>query len=701
MALILTTIILILNIFFLKSPVIGLIFGLAYIFSLSRKISKKFEPNLYFSQAFLILISLISAIGAVVYFAYKLDNIAISVILAALPALIHKIPLTPFFKGGAYNNKEIPAQDNKNDVSKIDLPTKNSWYAKLLIPVYLILNAVLFHYLFIFQTDSAIRSPWKVIPQKFLLIYFVAAVILIVITLSSKKKVNLILVSLHFLLSSTLALIIYKLGYGFDQFVHIATEKVILNEGAIHPKPLYYLGQYSLVIFFSKIFSVGAEWVDKLLVIFSFAIILPSIAYNSLKDFFGRSNFILFLATLLLIFHFSSFIVTTPQNLANLFILLLIFLALPYIENKEKSLLPLYALTAATLAIHPLAGIPAIIFLGLILMERFFTSREITKKKKEIIFASFLILGSIIVPAIFLLNSYASGLEVNISAIEAENFRETVYNSQINFVNNFNFAFDFIYFYKFNFYWILFLVSIITILASAKKTKKFFPYFFSFAILFTNFLILKLLFSFDFLIDYEKGDYTRRIFEISFYFLYPIALYGIYKVAEKISGQKFYIKLLSIFFIAGIITSSFYISYPRSDDYEDSHLFNTTASDIEAVNWIENDAGGQDFIVLANQQVSAAALREFGFKKYFGDQFYYPIPTSSSLYANYLKMVDDSPKREYIEEAMENVGVRQGYFVINDYWWRFKEISEEAKKSADFYKSIDNGHLTVFKYIIK
>ena len=63
-------------------------------------------------------------------------------------------------------------------------------------------------------------------------------------------------------------------------------------------------------------------------------------------------------------------------------------------------------------------------------------------------------------------------------------------------------------------------------------------------------------------------------------------------------------------------------------------------------------------------------------------------------------MVNDSPKKEYIIKAMEDAKVQQGYFVINNYWWKFRKMNEEAKKTADSYKIIGQGENVIFKYKI-
>jgi hypothetical protein len=49
--------------------------------------------------------------------------------------------------------------------------------------------------------------------------------------------------------------------------------------------------------------------------------------------------------------------------------------------------------------------------------------------------------------------------------------------------------------------------------------------------------------------------------------------------------------------------------------YFNSRGYSVSAADIKAVNWI-NENAKTDFIVLSNQQVGAASLNQFGFKKY-------------------------------------------------------------------------------------
>jgi hypothetical protein len=144
---------------------------------------------------------------------------------------------------------------------------------------------------------------------------------------------------------------------------------------------------------------------------------------------------------------------------------------------------------------------------------------------------------------------------------------------------------------------------------------------------------------------------------------------------------------------------SLYTSYPRFDRYYNYHSYAASQADIDAVRWIANDAKSQDYIVLANQQVSAAALSQLGFKKYYHDNiFYYPIPTSSPLYQYYLDMVYQAPNKKTALAALDLVGAQEVYFVLNKYWWAFPKILAEAEFNADSWQEFGPGEVYVFKY---
>jgi hypothetical protein len=178
----------------------------------------------------------------------------------------------------------------------------------------------------------------------------------------------------------------------------------------------------------------------------------------------------------------------------------------------------------------------------------------------------------------------------------------------------------------------------------------------------------------------------------------PIISIAIYNIITRILSQNKFVKYSLLIFLSILITTSLYASYPRLDRYHNSHGYSVSQSDINAVNWIENNHEN-NYLVLANQQVSVAALREFGFSKYLkNDVYFYPIPTGGDLYQYYLKMVYEKPTKKTMTEAMEFANINESYFILNKYWWAFPKLLEEAKFEADSWQEIDNGNVFIFKY---
>ncbi|MBU4014939.1 hypothetical protein KJ878_01920 [Patescibacteria group bacterium] len=518
-----------------------------------------------------------------------------------------------------------------------------------------------------------------------------------------KQYSNIILISLHYFLSFSICWIVYKIGYGFDQFIHQATMDLIDKAGEVHPKPFYYLGQYSLIIILHKITFISIEWLNKLLVPALAAVYLPAAIYHALTKWFEDKKTNLLLIITLLIFPFSFFILTTPQNLAYLLLILIIFLGLTCSNVFELLIIYLLAITA--LAIQPIAGIPAILFAALLTV---FHGDKV--KIKKYLYLLIFLLSIITLPIAFLI--FENGYNISNSlkmAMEASGSMLPLL--KFNLPEQENFILNFIYLYWFNLKIIIGLISaagIIIACRSLKLCKLFMIYLIMSISLLASYLITKKL-SFGFLIEYERGDYPDRILIIAIFFLAPFLLTSLYWLISRILNQNKIIKLIFLIFAAILISTSLYLSYPRFDHYFNSRCFSTSKNDIEAVNWIENNTES-DYIVLANQQVSAAALREFGFKKYYspplidkergsgGEVFYYPVPTGGPLYQYYLDMVYEKPSRETMAKAMDLAGVSEGYFVLNKYWRAFDKILEEAKLEADSWEDIGDGDVFVFKY---
>ncbi|MCG2698594.1 hypothetical protein L6307_05930, partial [Candidatus Parcubacteria bacterium] len=404
---------------------------------------------------------------------------------------------------------------------------------------YFLLLTSCFYVLLTHQTEQSIISPWQVLPNYFFIFYGLATAVLIMIiakrpgnNIAIKQYSPIILISLHYFLSFSICWIVYKIGYGFDQFIHQATMDLIDKAGEVHPKPFYYLGQYSLIIILHKITFISIEWLNKLLVPALAAVYLPAAIYHALTKWFEDKKTNLLLIITLLIFPFSFFILTTPQNLAYLLLILIIFLGLTCSNVFELLIIYLLAITA--LAIQPIAGIPAILFAALLTV---FHGDKV--KIKKYLYLLIFLLSIITLPIAFLI--FENGYNISNSlkmAMEASGSMLPLL--KFNLPEQENFILNFIYLYWFNLKIIIGLISaagIIIACRSLKLCRLFMIYLIMSAGLIISYLITKKL-SFGFLIEYERGDYPDRILIIAIFFLSPFLLTSLYWLISRILNQN-------------------------------------------------------------------------------------------------------------------------------------------------------------------
>lgn len=580
--------------------------------------------------------------------------------------------------GPGLPNRDLDKQRRRNDL--------------YLMLFYLTTVFFCFRVLIINATSLSIISPWEAVPKYFFLFYFLATLIL-ALYIYKNGRWPLFFLSLHYFLSFSILIFIFQIGYGFDPFVHRATLSLIAENGAVDPKPFYYLGQYSLEILANKYFHIPLIWIDKLLVPALAALFLPTAFYYSLKKWFGDSYKLFLVILCVLCLPFGIFILTTPQNLAYLFLILAILYGMKCDNCFELSLVYIFAF--ASLSIHPLAGIPAVLYAFSV---HLFCS-DLKNKSKYYLAALLFFLLIVSLPAAFyFLNRSMSAAETDATSLDSLNLITS--NLKIYWPGEAGLILNYVYLLSLNNFYFIILMAVVGI-AVAWKYRNECRFLFLFILislgLFASYLLTAFL-PFPYLISYERADYLERILLMTMFFLLPFILIAIYALIDRISTQDNFIKASWLGLILALITASLYLSYPRLDAYFNSHSYSVGQSDIEAVRWI-NDNSDKDYIVLANQQVSAAALSQFGFSKYYkNDIFYYPIPTGGPLYQYYLDMVYKKPSRETMVKAMDSAGVNEGYLVLNKYWWAFPKIAAEAKLTANSWAQFNQGEVFVMKY---
>jgi hypothetical protein len=212
-----------------------------------------------------------------------------------------------------------------------------------------------------------------------------------------------------------------------------------------------------------------------------------------------------------------------------------------------------------------------------------------------------------------------------------------------------------------------------------------------------NYLLLSTAVDFSFLIDYERQNYADRLLPLIAIALAPLVILAVAAILRRVRVAPILTRVFAVVLLAACWTAAWYMAYPRNDAFEVGHGINVSQSDINTVYEIDRVADGVPYAVLANQSVSAAAVRSLGFAHYYGDQFFYPIPTGGALYQVFLDM-NDHPTRETVQKAFDLLPVQSVFFVVNKYWWQSDRIIETAKGTADSWFAVDNGAVTVFRY---
>lgn len=676
---------LVFNLFSWQNQSVGLALGLIYVIFYSFVLGSVFINKKGWQIIFglTLLLSLIAVASASLIYFLEFNNYSYVLILLLIPALLFR-PYQKLYQPEKFQLRKI-LQKYLEKVSERKEPKINL----LLTFIYLTLATGAFYILALGQVSHSIQSPWQILPNQWFVLYFLATAILLFYSLNAKRtKLPLILIVIHAFLSSGVALIIYKIGYGFDPFIHQAAENFIAQNGSILPKTPYYLGQYGLVLFFQKLTLIPLELIDKALVPILFSLLLPTTIFYVFSQW-TKKNYALALALAVLVIPFGGFVMTTPQNLANLFFIITILLSLVYYRGQIPVSL-LYILGLATFAIHPLAGIPLLI--AIILLNLFKTFYASYHKAISLYFFISLIF-IIFLPLAFVIN----GSEILLTLPDIKKTDLMVFG----WINNFNLPLNLAYLINLNkiIWGSLFTLVGLLYIAKNKLLKNNIAYLMAALVIFADFIIVKYFLTFPNLRDFDSDSFVARLLTLTFYVLLPFFLLGIYVSIKRFWEKDAFFKIALASVLSFAITASLYFSYPRLNNYEPAKFFSLSESDIKAVHYIEQNAN-PNHIVLANQMVGVAAIKEFGFKKYYNNQFYYSMPngTPRTFYDAFLAMTYEGAQRETMKQVMTEAEVDEAYFVLNNYWRNFEKIARRAGESADQVINIDQGKILIFKY---
>lgn len=608
-----------------------------------------------------IVAAVISVLGGIVYLVWNLSTPAL-ITVAVLSFAASFLILKYFFK-----KTHSPSSLSSTFSAEPDETASEGGrvWALALAPV-LALAVVCFIVLARNQTGAAVNTPWTQVPPLFWISLALAAAGGAALFARARANASYVAAFALMAVGTCVAAVAYRIGYGYDPFVHAAAERHILETGVINPKTVYYSGQYALVVLISFVTKLPVEAIGVWLVPALAAFAIPAAACYAARAMKRSAGTIC--AALLAILPIASFIDTTPFGLAALYAALAAVLGLAA-KNNERLKLLVWLFAAAAFITHPIAGVPALALAAIV---------QFRKPLWKILSA---VAGAVALPVLFAVsgNGFSFSLQ-RIASITLPFDRP---------LTRFHALGDPVY--------AVGMIAALIIVLGALRNRTYLLAAGSAAL---SGILIALSIDFSYLPDSEQGGYAGRLLVIALLIAAPAAALEIAKLVKRSADRPLRL-VFAVMAVAFFFTSGVYLAYPRADAYTISKGWNTSETDLAAVTAVRDDAGNEPYIVLAAQPVSAAALSKFGFFKYYdtpeGQIFAYPVPTGGPLYQFFLKMIYSEPSAEYMKQAMTLAGVKRGYFIVNSYWTGADHIIARAKQTSESWFGINNADF-VFRY---
>lgn len=681
------------NVFWWKTPWLGLPLFLIFLVLLGLSLGRAAVPHQTLSQRLWIgvwlLLSGIMVAGTVTYYAHSFPA------SAALALALLTVPIAWCASRRTAAQHTSPPSSEGGDAA-----ARGGHETRILIPALASVAALAFSLTFRLLTSSAtfdaVASPWNVVPPAVFVAFGAGLLALAVLWFRGHNRaiiLGLTTIALFVFLSVNVSVL--PIGAGFDPFIHRATETHIIETGTITPKPLYYIGQYTLVAFLNHAFSLPVDFADRALLPLLTALLLPLAWIGAAEHLLPERRRALFTLIGAFLLPLGGFATTTPQGLANLWILLLILASVPLLmqEHRLRARAVLILPALAAVAIHPLAGLPALLYVAFLLCDPAVVSSARGQTVVRVLRGVLIALGAIMLPVSFFFLRHGPVAPVDFRSLPTQLLHLIPAIPALGFP--FRPALDFSIGLAWAVGFILLGLAVLGWRVTVPRLR-----FVCVALagaLCVNYVLLATVVDFSFLIDYERMNYAERLLPLALFALAPLIIAGLGLMRERLAYAPRVVQAFAIVLCAAAPLGLWYSAYPRDDAYLKGHGYNVSAADFEAVHTIEADANGQPYLALANQSVSAAAISAIGFR-YYGDQFFYPIPTGGDLYQTFLDM-NATPDRAHIERVLAQYpAVHSVYFVLDAYWWDAQNIAAKTRAIADTELIIQGGKVRVYRF---
>mgnify|MGYP005614932343 CR=1 FL=1 len=552
--------------------------------------------------------------------------------------------------------------------------------------------AFLFRAALLHPATVSIRTPWPLLPNGVFLFFALCFASGLVAAHVTRSVQTTWLAAVSWFTISALPALLYPLGYGFDGFIHRASQELLLRTGTLTPKPLYYIGQYVWTVWLSRWTELPLTIIDTWLVPASIGVVI--FAFVGLLR---RSSPSLRWAPwpLLLLLPLGAFVTTTPQTWSYLLGFSALLIALwPGLQGRAWIFPLLISLWAGL--VHPLGGLPfaSIVWaLGIGALPIF---KRYAVPVRIIGFIGALLL----IPLAFWAQSRLGNTPIRWSWdwLRWEVLRTSFADLLLAPRQTLTLWLD-------GAEWARTAVSLGGILVGAwlclrpKNPHDRLLAGTGIGLLFTQF-VLERAATFSFLISYERGNYTERLGVLSALFLaIPVSMWLSQRLA-LLRGRSGFLWASMCLLITAVWTVRVYDALPRHDAAQASSGWSVGTADKDAVRWIHDQAGTRQYAVLANQSVSAAALERYGFARYHEEIFYYPLPTGGPLYQVFLEAASLKATTSTIEQAAALTKSEVVYVVINNYWWDAERVRAHLASFADRSLSFMGDQVWVYEFSV-
>ena len=623
-----------------------------------------------------------------------LDGIGISCFTIVLLSIIYffyqlnawiTIPISTLAL--SYWIRRIRTYRRSNTTTSLDLDPKKANGSVSLVAAYIsiAINMIVLGLLLGSRTNLAIVSPWQILPNFIFGLYFSSTVALVVSYLSptvTHTPIQRLATMFHFCGTWGVAAIVYRLGFGYDPFVHQATERFIDAHGFIDPKQPLYLGQYSAVISLHNLFRIPIDIIDQWLVPVLSVTVIPWVYSLSKKiQSTTSASLIGILAFLLIPFSVTTF--TIPHNFSFV-CLTLIILLLP-IAQRERLHWHLVSIAGAALACHPLLGIPSALIVATHLLNQ----------RWKFAWALPFIGSIILLPVSFAVYQYQqTGVAFVPLLLNLQDAIPLLFHSP--YLLSLDTPLSTLYWFMH--LWPL-LFCIIGCIGYWKQDRLRSPI--PRILLSTAAgLILAALWLASYIrlaniLPSEQFEFALRLIVITPIFFVPGVAFLFEQIQIRTNKPSLLFFTILSCVTAGIATSCWYMTYPQYNAIAQMNAPGMSQDDIDAVQHIETMAHGKTYAVLSHQLMSAAALRTFGFERTLetnlGKRYPYAIPTGGELYHEFLSVWNATDLQSWKQEVFQLIHVEEVYLAIPISWDPSNELHQRIAGIATSSTHIGNS----------